>query len=369
MNDPVRKMEKLLYGSAALLALIILCLSFLRIPVPRQESYLAFYADFILKESESWVGYIAVFLLLGGVAVSAVRWIKTPGEQAGKEANAFTGLMKVKKSRMPKGLFDLLRLSFPIVINLILFSYVVGYVNAANRFRLIDTKLAAFDFWLTGTYPFLRLEMIRFPDWLIEATEFSFLNLPFFLVLTAGITYLRNRKAFAKYAVAFFTSIILMIPLWLLVPVMSPQDRFIDNVYQQQDPPRMTAALDKFTPVPETERFLKQMRKSKDGLDIMPTTTFPSSHAAWAAIAFIYLLEASAAAGTIFFPFLLLSTIGTFYFAQHYLIDTPAGIVVGIISVLIVSMIFRDSSDRRGWTNGWLRWTAELPGKLYRLIR
>lgn len=365
MNDPIRKMEKLLYGCAVLLGVMVLCLSFLRVPVPRQESYLAFYADFILKESENWLEYIAIFLLLGGVAVSAVRWMKTPEEQGGRETNASAGLMKAKKNRIPKTLLDLVRLAFPIVINLILFSYAVGYVNAVNRYRLIDTKLAAFDFWLTGTYPFLKLETIRFPGWLIETTEFSFLNLTFFLVLVAVITFLRNKKAFAKYAVAFFTSIILMIPLWLLVPVMSPQDRFIDNVYQQKDSPQMTAALDKFRPVPQVESFLNQMRKSKDGLDIMPTTTFPSSHAAWATIAFIYLLEASVTAGTLFFPFLLLSTLGTFYFAQHYFVDTPAGILIGIISVVVVSLIFREPSDRAAPAIGWFRQTCDRLRNLF----
>ncbi len=348
MNDPVRKMEKLLYGCGAVLALMVLALSFLQVPVPRQESYLSFYADFIIKESENWLEYIAAFVLLGGIAVYVVSRTKALGEDGGKESNTFAGKIRAKAGRIPETVLDLLRIAFPIAVNLILFSYVVGYVNAVNRYRLIDTRLAEFDLWLTGTYPFLKLEMIRLPGWLIELTEFSFLNLTFFMVLAAGIMFLRNRKAFSKYAVAFFTSIILMIPLWLLVPVMSPQDRFIDNVYGEKDPPQMTVALNNFKPVPEVESFLKQMRRSKEGLDIMPTTTFPSSHAAWATIALLCLLEASTAAGAIFFPFLLLSTLGTFYFAQHYLIDTPAGILIGIISVMIVSLIFRESSDPPG---------------------
>lgn len=339
-------MIKITYGCAALLTLMILSLSFLHVPTPGQESYFAFYADFILKESKNWLGYAAIFLLLSGLAVSLVRSTRLPAATRDRVTNGDGGAVRRKGNRATKAILDLLRIAFPIALNLALFSYVVGYVNAANRGRLIDAKLASIDFWLTGTYPFLRLEMIRFPAWLIETAAFCFLNLPSFLVLIAVLTFLRDKRVFSKYVVAFFTSIVLMIPLWLLVPVMSPQDRFIDNVYHLKDPPRMAAALKEFTPVPEVESFLKQMRKSKAGLDIMPTTTFPSSHAAWAAIALIAIMETSVLAGSLFAPFLLLSAIGTFYFAQHYFVDTPAGILVGILSAIIAWRLFSESRDR-----------------------
>lgn len=352
MEDPIRRMIRITYYCAGALALMILCLSFLHIPIPGQESYFAFYADFILKESKNWLGYAAIFILLGGVAVSLVRSTR---ELAGKHSQKMDGdgeAMIGRGNRVSRGVLELLRVVFPIVLNLVLFSYVVGYVNAVNRGRLIDTKLASIDFWLTGTYPFLSLEMIQFPAWLIETTAFSFLNLPSFMVLIAVVTFFKDRKVFSKYVVAFFTSIILMIPLWLLVPVMSPQDRFIDNVYHLEDPPRMAAALKEFAPVPEVETFLSQMRKSKEGLDIMPTTTFPSSHAAWATIALIFIVETSVLAGSFFAPFLLLSTLGTFYFAQHYLVDTPAGILIGILSAIIAWRLFSESRDRSPGTDG-----------------
>jgi len=84
------------------------------------------------------------------------------------------------------------------------------------------------------------------------------------------------------------------------------------------------------------------MRRAKAGLAEMPTTTFPSSHAAWAIIAMIFAFEGSLLAGTLFTPFLLLSAFGTFYLAQHYFIDAPAGIIVGIVSALIASFVFRE---------------------------
>jgi hypothetical protein len=335
-------MEKILYVCASVLALMIVFLSFFHVPVPQRESYLAFYADFIFNESRNWSAYIFAFLCFGGLVFTFLGWMRTDAGPIKKRWKFFAEDLKHKTSRLPKSMFDLFKLAFPILLNLFLFSYVVGYVNAINRHRMIDTKLASVDFWLTGTYPFLKLEMIKFPAWLIEAIEFSFSNLTVFLVLAALITYFKNKTAFSKYAVAFFASIILMVPIWLAVPVMSPQDRFIDNVYHLKDPPQMTSALRDFSPVPQVETFLVQMRKSKEGLDMMPTTTFPSSHAAWATIAFIFLLETSCAASIFLAPFLILSTIGTFFLAQHYFVDAPAGILIGVVSALVVSFLFRE---------------------------
>lgn len=338
-------MEKILYVCASVLALMIVFLSFFHVPVPQRESYLAFYADFIFNESRNWSAYIFAFLCFGGLVFTFLGWMRTDAGPIKKRWKFFAEDLKHKTSRLPKSMFDLFKLAFPILLNLFLFSYVVGYVNAINRHRMIDTKLASVDFWLTGTYPFLKLEMIKFPPWLIEAVEFSFSNLTVFLVLAGLITYLKNKAAFSKYAVAFFTSILLMVPIWLAVPVMSPQDRFIDNVYHLKDPPQIASELRDFSPVPQVETFLEQMRESKNGLEIMPTTTFPSSHAAWATIAFVFLLEASGAASIFFAPFLILSTLGTFYLAQHYFVDTPAGIVIGIVSAVIVSFLFREKTD------------------------
>lgn len=326
---------------ALILALIVLSLSFIHAPASGKESYFVFYADFIFSESGNWSAYMLAFLLFGGLAFSTLGWMGTRDKAGEHGWRSLSLKLKQRGNGWQNGIFDLLRIAFPIFLNLFLFSYVVGYVNAVNRDRLIDPQLAALDHRIFGAYLFIRLETVKFPSWLIEAVEFSFLNLPFFIVLVAIITYFRDRLAFCKYAVAFFTSILLMIPVWLAVPVMSPQDRFIDNVYHLKDPPQMESALEGFSPVPQVNVFLKQMRRAKGSLDVMPTTTFPSSHAAWATIAFIYLLEVSSAASILFGPFLFLSTIGTFYLAQHYFVDMPAGILIGLVAAFISMLIFR----------------------------
>ena len=279
--------------------------------------------------------------MVGAFSYSLVGRVKRRSDEDRIQPPTVMPKVRAGFSPFPRYINEVLKLGIPILLNLILFSYVVGHINAISRDRLIDVKLAAIDHWLTGTYPFITLETLRLPDWFVETVVLSFVNLPFFLAFGAVVTYRKSKLVFSKYAIAFFTSIVLMIPVWLAVPVMSPQDRFIDNVYRLNEPPGVKEALGNYTPVAPVKAFLEQMRKSKEGLAIMPTTTFPSSHAAWAAIVLIYLFEASAVAGAVTAPFLILSTFGTFYLAQHYFVDAPAGVIVGLLSVLVSSLVFR----------------------------
>lgn len=340
-SSPVERMVRFSYGFAAVLVIVVVSLGLTKGPVPQKESYFLFYTDSFLSELHGRIVYAVALLSLGAAAYSITRRFRNSARQEGLEDKPLIRQLKEQADRWFRKTYELLRMLFPIFLNLLLLSYVVGYVNSANQYRWIDSKLAAADLWLTGTYPFLALEEIRFPVWLIEAVKLSFLNLPFLMVLAALYTFFRSKKTFSKYVVAFFMSFVIMTPLWLLVPAMSPQDRFIDNVYHQKDPGRISSALRDFTPDPEVKSFLKHMRESKEGLEIMPTTTFPSSHAAWATLAAIVLIEANPVSAAVLGPFLLLSTLGTFYLAQHYFVDTIAGIIVGIMSTLAASLFFR----------------------------
>ncbi len=339
-KDPIERMVRFGYGFAASLAIIVLSIGLIKGPVPQRESYFSFYAESFFREFDGWTIYAAAILSLGAAAYSLRRRYMNAEREADLIDKSLFTLLRERADMWLRKSYETLRMVLPIVLNLFLLSYVVGYVNAINQHRLIDARLAELGYSLTGTYPFLSLEMIRFPGWLIKAVELSFLNLPFLLVISALLAFFSNKKIFSKYVVAFFLTFAIMTPVWLLVPAMSPQDRFIDNVYHLKDPPAITSALEKYRPVPQVESFLKHMRKSKLGLEVMPTTTFPSSHAAWATLAAIYLIEISPLAAALIGPFLILSTLGTFYLAQHYVVDTLAGIIIGAMAAAAASVFF-----------------------------
>src|SRR5262249_28620401 len=109
---------------------------------------------------------------------------------------------------------------------------------------------------------------------------------------------------------------------------LSPQDRYINDVYRLPNSPDLAAAIANYHPQPEIADFLSTTRENKSGLPAMPTSTLPSAHVFWAAIAGYYLFRARGAFGWIALPFLIASSLGPIVLAQHYFLDVPAAIAV-----------------------------------------
>jgi len=128
---------------------------------------------------------------------------------------------------------------------------------------------------------------------------------------------------------------------WLVFPVLSPHDRFIDNIYKLPVSTTIQRYVENYQPQQEIKVFLEGMRESKEGLGVLPTSTFPSAHVAWAVLLVYYAWRLQPMLGLIAFPFAALSSLGTFLFAQHYFVDLPAGILVSVFSIWIAHWLVK----------------------------
>ena len=124
---------------------------------------------------------------------------------------------------------------------------------------------------------------------------------------------------------------------WALFPVMSPHDRFIDNVKDLPVSGFIGTHLESYNPHEEIASYLDRIRASKDGLSVMSTATLPSGHVAWGVFIVYYAWRVFRWWGLLAAPIVLLSTLGTVLFAQHYFVDVPAGIAVAIFSIVAAS--------------------------------
>ena len=229
----------------------------------------------------------------------------------------------------------------PFLFAFYTFGLALGQLNLFNAARLQDGLLLQWDVFLTRTFPPLSLASLRYPEWFVKAVDVSFLYLPSALAVFGAYLFQARHKLFREAAGAFFLSAVVMFAFWIVFPVMSPHDRFIDNVYRLPTPASAQSYVDAYHPQEEIASFLQRMREDKKGLSVFPTSTFPSAHVVWAVFLMYYSWRVSRWLVFISVPFALFSSVGTVLFAQHYFVDVPAGILVSAFSIWIVRWMTR----------------------------
>ncbi len=251
-----------------------------------------------------------------------------------------TNRFKVSEKKLFPELKNFGKIVLPVFLSLYFLTTSLTSINAINRHGLKDEALINLDKSLTGGYPFIAIQTINYPLWFIKITEFSFQYLLLILVAFGFLVLYKNRRIALELSSAFCLSLVLMLSLWLRFPALSPQDRFIDNVYNLPVPPQIKTALASYHPQKETANFLAQVREKKNKIPDMPTTTIPSAHIAFGLIFGYYIWRTRRLWGLVFLPILIFSSLGTNFFAQHYFVDVPAGIIIAAASIALTQLYF-----------------------------
>ena len=239
---------------------------------------------------------------------------------------------------------DLVVIGLPFVIALYTLTLALGELNVFNSTRLIDETVLSWDIFLTRTFLSLSLASFQYPGWFVEAVRISFVQVVAAFGILAAYLFQARQKLFREAAGAFFFGTIIMFIGWTLFPVMSPHDRFIDNVYDQEIPLAAQEYLENYHPQEEIAMFLENMRKSKEGLSVMPTSAIPSAHVVWAVLLVYYAYRVHRWLALLVLPLAVLSMFGTVLFAQHYFVDMPTGIITALGSIGIARYLARSQT-------------------------
>ena len=283
---------------------------------------------------------VCIALFIHGV----VLWVRALIRQTDPAA-VFTRENAVRFFRRVRAVFrELIVIGIPFAVAFSSLSMALGPLNVFNANRLRDELLFKWDVLLTGTFPPLALSSLRYPAWFVSAVEFSFYHLVPVLTIFSAYLFVARSRLFREAAGAFFLGLIMLYVGWLAFPVLSPHDRFIDNVYDLPTVEAVQPYLEEYQPQEEIVSFLRGMRESKEGLSVLPTSTFPSAHVAWATLLVYYAWRLQRWLGLIAFPFAATSSLGTFFFAQHYFVDLPAGILVSVFSIWVVHWLMGKQS-------------------------
>lgn len=298
--------------------------------------------------SEARILWIIVLFLVALFLRGAVLWARA----------IFTGIEPLSvfspntllhiRSEFLKFLKNVLVIGAPFVIAFYSMTSALGQMNLFNSTRLRDELLFGWDVLLTGTFPPLSLGSFAYPDWFIQGVIGSFMYLVPVFTIFAAYVFLAHQKLFREAAGAFFVGILILFLGWLIFPVMSPHDRFMDNVYDLPIPLSVQAYVDNYVPHQGIAAFLEGMRERKETLSVMPTSTFPSAHVAWAGFLVYYAYRVNRWLAVLALPFAALSSIGTFLLAQHYFVDLPAGILVAVISIWVARWMARKQEQVSG---------------------
>lgn len=299
-----------------------------------------YYTTLVLSPLLISLKWFAIVLALAFV-VRAAFFVVTSFRSKADPALFFTrGYWREKIHPLLRELKAAAALCLPVLISLFLIGFILGQVNTLHKTSLRDEALMRIDLAITGGYPFM-LGSRALPEWFVEPIVFSYGFLVTIIVVLSVYLLLKHRALFRELVVAFSIGLVVMFPVWFTVPALSPHDRFIDNVYQLPVSADIAQAVADYQPQPAVKDFLRGMRLEKEALHALPTATVPSGHVAWAAIFAYYIWRARRALAFLAWPVLGLATFGTFFLAQHYFIDVPAGVAVAVLSIIFARALLR----------------------------
>lgn len=312
-------------------------------PLTDSQSYFKYCIDLVTRPLLTATAFIisaAVFFFL-------IKYISFLIPAVFKNKNQFHfsswEFLSRLENNLAKNLKEFIFFGLPPILALSATANIMAHLSSLNVDRLIDGKVAAWDKAIIGGYPFSSLVNVIYPEWLVAAVKYSFVYLPTLIVLFALYIFLYHRGVFREIASVFCLSLIFLIAAWQFFPVLSPQDRFIDNVYNLPNPPDFVqASVSRYAPQASILSFLHEVRLDKKELGgVMPTSTLPSAHVVWA-IFFVYYTYRSRKIflfATI--PLAFFSSIGTVLFAQHYFVDIPSAILLAIFCIFLIRYLKR----------------------------
>ena len=312
-------------------------------PVADEGDLLSYYTNLVLGPVKNALVVTVLFSVAGALAYAGLLLTFSAFVKGHDPRHFFSRVfLNRMMNEIARGFAEIVIFAGPVILTFVFVSLSMAYINPVNGTRLMDEQMIQVDHVVTGTYPFIAFQNFHYPNWFLEAVNFSFLNLPIVLIAFSLYIFFFNRNVFEEMAAVFTFSLVAMLLFWELFPVLSPHDRFIDNVYHLNNPPAVEQALHTdYHPGVLIQQYLKDMRETKNySLDgTMPTSTFPSAHVAWATFLVYYTWRTRKLWLIGILPFAILSTIGTVLLAQHYFVDVPAGVLVMILSIILMRLV------------------------------
>lgn len=217
----------------------------------------------------------------------------------------------------------------------------LGYNIRPERVILYGNILAEWEYSLFGRYLFLAFPAF-FSNAIVGGTLLmAYQKLLVIIGFLIVFLILVRPAIFRKFIFSFVIAGVISFPIWMLMPAISPDLMFRKNYFSLEVSPAMANELSELKMSPSLENFVDEVGEFWMGTDGKKTavTTFPSMHVAWSLIILFYGVAAYWPLVFVLFPWALLNGLATVYTLQHYALDVPAGIIVGLIALWITKIL------------------------------
>lgn len=231
--------------------------------------------------------------------------------------------------------------------NIILYLFLTR-VNV-QQVALSSSMLMEADRMLFKVHPPLVIHRY-IPEWLSSASLWSYSHLGDVMGIFFILLILTNAKLFRVLSLSTVAVILIAYPVWLLVPAVSPEEMYRQNILNLNEfSPLIKKELLNLTLSPALKEYLNALSGiwSKPEKGQYAVTAFPSMHMAWVLVLLWTGFKLWKPLGIALVPFFILNLLGTLVTLQHYFVDLPLGILVGMIAVRISErMVNRFKYDR-----------------------
>ncbi len=205
--------------------------------------------------------------------------------------------------------------------------------------------LLSIDRMIVTTFPASILYTF-FAGGVIETViVYSYIYLSVILAIIFFVVLLKNKYLFRFYFLSFIIAFIIAAPLWVFFPALSPQEMYRTNVLERtisSDIMKDNEILSS-TMSPFVKAYLERLDYvwiSEDE-SFLAVSAFPSLHVAWGIIGTVVGIALWPTLAWILIPWCICNFIGTFYLLQHYAVDSFAGIILAVISMLLGYFILK----------------------------
>lgn len=295
------------------------------------------FATFLVKQSQAFsasmvwfIGFFAAFLFyfIFKMIAFAPKVLKD-GMQSPKELFA----TKNWQTGENFSFWDYSRTIVLILFIFSLFMFALAGVSGSVKGRLLNQEFFNFEQKLFGEQPFLMFHNPANPLTILfklfsGIIIWCFQSMSLFMGISVFAFYLLlNKKEFFKYIFAIFISALIALPLWYFFPINSPNNFYLSKTAQPQG-----------YNIPENVLQLQKEIREEQKTNT-PISTFPSMHTTWGILMVYYLYKTYKKSLIVSGVWLFFMILGTFYLAQHYLVDILIAFPIAFITIFLSEQV------------------------------